>query len=66
MNPNKVEDELNAVRVALYEEIKGLSPSEMTAYMKAQVAPLYEKYGIRPVRQTAPGTQKANLTDQQA
>jgi hypothetical protein len=50
--PNKIEAELNAIREALYEETKGMSPSEMTSYMKAKVAPLHEKYGIRPVNKT--------------
>ena len=58
---NKVEAELNAVRVALYEEMKGMSPSEMTAYMKAKVAPLHEKFGIRPVRQKPSDNQRAAL-----
>jgi len=47
--PNNIEAELNAIRVQIYEETKGMSPSEMTAYLKAQTAPLHEKYGIRPV-----------------
>ena len=46
---NNVEQELNAIRVSLYEEIKGMSPSEMTAYMTAQVTPIEKKYGIQPI-----------------
>jgi hypothetical protein len=45
--PNSVERDLNAIRAELYEQIKDMSPSEMTAYMKAQVAPIQKKYGIR-------------------
>jgi len=48
--PNKIELDLNIVRAALYEEIKNMSPAEITAYMKHKVMPLYEKHGIRPVR----------------
>jgi len=48
--PTPVEEELNAIRVALYEEIKDMSPSEMTAYIKAQVAPLEQKFGIQAVK----------------
>ena len=59
--PNRVEKEINAIREALYEEIKGMSPSEMTAYMRAQVAPLHEQYGIYPVRQTVSDVQKKAL-----
>ncbi|MCL1872636.1 MAG: hypothetical protein FWF85_00780 [Clostridiales bacterium] len=47
---NDIEKEINAIRVSLYEEIKGMSPSEMTAYMKAQVTPIEKKYGIYPVK----------------
>ena len=59
--PNRVEKEINTIRVALYEEVKGMSPSEMNAYMRTQVAPLHEQYGIRPVRQTAPDLQQKAL-----
>jgi len=34
---SSIERELNIIRLALYEEIKGMSSSEMTAYMKAQL-----------------------------
>jgi hypothetical protein len=52
--PTPVEEEINAIRVALYEEIKDMSPSEMTAYIKEQVAPLEKKFGIRPVKAPPP------------
>ena len=52
--PNPVEDEIDAIRLALYEEIKDMSPSEMTAYIKAQVAPLEKQFGIRPVKAPPP------------
>ena len=47
--PNDIELKLNAIRVELYEEIKEMSPSEMTAYLKAQVAPIKEKHRIHAV-----------------
>ena len=56
--PNRVEKEVNAIREALYEEIKDIFPSEMTAYMRAQVAPLHKRYGKRPVRQVTPDVQR--------
>jgi len=34
---SSIERELNIIRLALYEEVKGMSSSEMTAYMKAQL-----------------------------
>ena len=47
MKNNIVEDELDAIRLALYEQTKGMSPSEMTAYIKKQIAPTIEKYNIK-------------------
>ena len=59
--PNNIEKEIDTIREALYEEIKDMSPSEKTAYMRAQVAPLYEQYGIHPVRQATPEVQQKAL-----
>jgi len=47
--PNNIENELNKIRVDFYETTKNMSSSDKIAYMKAQVAPLHEKYGIHPV-----------------
>ncbi|MDR1319823.1 MAG: hypothetical protein LBK56_00095 [Gracilibacteraceae bacterium] len=44
---NHVEDELDAVRLALYEETRGMTASEVTAYIKKQIAPTVEKYNIQ-------------------
>ena len=41
------EDELDAIRLSLYEEVKDMTPEEETAYLKAQVEPLYQEFGIR-------------------
>ncbi|MCL2659245.1 MAG: hypothetical protein FWD64_01820 [Acidobacteriaceae bacterium] len=57
--PDDIEVELNAIRAELYEEIKEMSPSEMTAYMKAQVASINERYGIRAVRGIITGDRRA-------
>ncbi len=46
---NPIEKELNAIRVSLYEETKDMSPSELTAYIKAQTEPMLQKHGITPV-----------------
>jgi len=35
--PSNIESELNIIRLALYEEVKGMSSSEMTAYMKSKL-----------------------------
>jgi hypothetical protein len=46
---NTIEDELNTVRIALYEETRGMTPEAEVAYLKALAAPIREKYGIRTV-----------------
>jgi len=45
---SNIEGELNIIRLALYEEIKGMSSSEMTAYMKAQLSSPKGKYVNTP------------------
>ena len=49
---NNIETELNKIRAEFYEITKDMSPSEMNAYIKAQVAPVHKEFGIRPVSQT--------------
>ena len=41
------EDELDAIRLNLYEEVKGMTHEEEIAYLKARVAPIHEQFGIR-------------------
>ena len=41
------EDELDAIRLSLYEEVKDMTPEEEIAYLKAQVEPLYQEFCIR-------------------
>ena len=41
------EDKLDAIRLSLYEEVKDMTPEEEIAYLKAQVEPLYQEFGIR-------------------
>ena len=57
--PNTIEKELNAVRAALYEETKNMSPSELTAYIKAQTEPLLLQHGIKPVCTAGDATKKS-------
>jgi hypothetical protein len=49
MNYSSFDEELDAIRVAIYEEIKDMTPKEHIAYVNAQVAPIHEKYNIRVV-----------------
>ena len=41
------EDELDAIRLSLYEETKGMTPEEHTAYVHAQVQPVLQEFNIR-------------------
>ena len=49
---NDIETELNAIRADFYEKTKDMSSSERIAYLKAQVAPAHQKYGIQTVSET--------------
>jgi hypothetical protein len=49
MSYSSFEEELNAIRVAIYEEIKDMTPEKHIAYVKAQVAPVHEEYNIHVV-----------------
>ena len=58
---NNIETELNKIRADFYEITKDMSPSERVAYLKAQVAPVHQKFGIRPVSQPLPDNKRAAL-----
>ena len=49
MTYNTFEEELDAIRLAIYEEIKNMTPEEEIAYLKEKVAPVHAKYNIRTV-----------------
>jgi hypothetical protein len=53
-NKNKIEDELDAIRLDLYEKTKGMSPAEINAYIKEKTAPINAKLGITPVSSAPP------------
>ena len=52
INSDSLEDELDAIRLKIYEEIKDMTPAEQTAYIKAAVAPIHEEFGITPISTT--------------
>lgn len=47
---NNIENELDSIRVALYEKTKDMSASERIAYIKAQTTPVHEQYGIQTIK----------------
>ena len=54
-----IENELNVIRADFYEKTKHMTPSERVAYLKAQVAPVHQKYGIRTVNEIKPVERRA-------
>ncbi len=49
------EDELDAIRLSLYEEVKGTTHDEELSYLHAKTEPIIQKYGLerstlQPVR----------------
>jgi len=57
-NRNRIEDELNAIRIDLYEKTKGMTPDEEVAYLKSLSTPLLKEFGINTVNETKADTMK--------
>jgi len=58
--PTPVEEEIHAIRLAFYEKTKGMTPSEINAYIREQTAPTEREFGFRPVASPPPReTEKA-------
>ena len=49
MNYDTFEDELDAIRLAMSEEMKDMTPEEEVAYIKALSAPVLKEFGLRTV-----------------
>ena len=46
---NSFEEELDAIRLAIYEEIKDMTSEERVAYFNAQAEPILKEYGWQTV-----------------
>jgi hypothetical protein len=46
MDYNTFEEELDAIRIKIYEEIKDMTHEEKVAYLKEETAPIREKFHI--------------------
>ena len=46
MDYETFEDELDAIRLAIYEEIKDMTPEEEVAYIKSLAAPALKEHGL--------------------
>ena len=56
--PNTIEKDLDKIRVDYYEKTKGMTATEKNAYIKAQVAPIHQKYGYKLIKKVP---QKVNV-----
>jgi hypothetical protein len=45
-NSDDLEDEFDAIRIALYEETKGMSPQELNDYVHAQIVSFDKKHKL--------------------
>jgi hypothetical protein len=48
-NKNTIEDEIDAIRIALYEETKHMTVKELNDYIKKETTPINKKYGFKPI-----------------
>ena len=48
---NTFEDELNEIRIKLYEETKDMTDEEHVAYIKSLAAPILKEYGLQTLKQ---------------
>ena len=44
---NPIEDELDSIRLRLYERIKGMPPEEEVAYFRAQNEPIVRQFNMK-------------------
>ena len=56
---NSFEEELDTIRLAIYEEIKDMTPEERVAYFNAQAEPILKEYGLRTVNQIEADCERA-------
>ena len=51
---NRVEDELDAIRINLYEKTKGMTASEVTGYIKKEIAQTVVTYNMPTLTRVKP------------
>jgi hypothetical protein len=56
--PNSIEHELNAVRIDLYEQTKGMTPSERVTYYRKLTSSVCMEFGIRTLNEIDNNSQK--------
>ena len=48
-NFNTIEQEINQIRLQIYEKTKDMTPSQVTAYYKQSTNATIEKYGFKVI-----------------
>jgi hypothetical protein len=48
-NKNTIEDEIDAIRIMLYEQTKHMTVKEFNDFIRKETAPINEKYGFKPI-----------------
>ncbi|MBQ9527060.1 MAG: hypothetical protein IJR68_05560 [Fretibacterium sp.] len=58
-----IEDEIDAIRWEIWNEVKDLSPAEKHVYYREQTAPLYERFNIKvsPLKPVPPFKREERL-----
>jgi len=59
--PNTIEQEVDQIRLRIYEKIKDMTPAQVTEYYKRNTEPIIKQYGFKVV-----SSAKETLTPQQA
>ena len=58
---NDFEDELDAIRLQIYEEVKDMTPEEFVAYSIAQAEPVMKQYNMkRATLESLPSFKRSN------
>jgi hypothetical protein len=56
--PNTIEEEIDKIRLAIYEEIKDMTPSQRTEYYRKSGEATAKKYGFQIVTSIASSNRK--------
>jgi len=46
---NSIEEDLNAIRIDLYEQTKRMTQGERIDYLRKLAAPIHKEFGITPI-----------------
>ncbi|MCL1865720.1 MAG: hypothetical protein FWF73_07920 [Spirochaetes bacterium] len=47
--PNSIEQEINQIRLVIYEKTKDMTPSQLTEYYKQSTENMIKKYGFKVI-----------------